>query len=211
MAGMRVLVACEFSGRVRDAFLAMGHEAYSCDCMIANSHPNHIRADVTPLLKQEWDLVIAHPPCTYLSRVSAKHRAIDPVGRRIKMIEACEFFLACYWANAPRVCVENPVMFIEARERIGLEPTQTIQPYWFGDPTTKATCLYLRGLPPLVPTDMVKPILCGVPSKRDSTSKIGGRFSAQHRAVTRTCIAEAMAKQWGGRLVSDVKKLEKPS
>lgn len=116
---MKVLIACEFSGIVREAFRARGHDAYSCDLLPSlKPSPRHIQGDVSLVLKQPWDLVIAHPPCTYLCNSGVRWFKTDPVGRQIKMIEACDFFLSCLAANSPRVAVENPIMHGYAKVRI---------------------------------------------------------------------------------------------
>src|SRR5689334_85934 len=137
---MRVLVACEWSNTVRDAFLARGHDAYSCD-IIRAEHPNpnfrrHIRGDVRPLLREKWDLVIAHPPCTYLcnSGVCWLHTR---EGRFEEMHKAVQFFKECLAANAPMVAVENPIMHKYARAKLLVDPTQIIHPYHFGHPESK--------------------------------------------------------------------------
>lgn len=189
---MRVLVACEFSGRVRDAFLEMGHDAWSCDLQPSWSREGrHVTGDVRPLLREPWDLVIAHPPCTYLTKLGAPHNARNP-RRRERMGPAAEFFRRCLDSNAPRVCVENPVMLREATALVG-PPTQTIQPYWFGDHESKATCLWLKNLPPLRPTEVVRPVYQN--NLRHST---GSRLEkARRRSVTYWGVARAMAEQWG--------------
>jgi len=190
---MRVLIACEFSGTVRDAFRSRGHLAYSCDLRMgwgnADARGLHFRRDVTPLLGMEWDLVIAHPPCTYLTNSGVQY--LKRPGRRDSMIEATELFLKCLAANAPRVCVENPLMCGAAMNIVG-RPTQTIQPYQFGHREKKSTCLWLKGLPKLEPTEFVPPpyddtLRCLPPSPERGLL----------RSVTFSGIAEAMADQWG--------------
>lgn len=190
---MRVLVACEFSGVVRNAFLARGHDAYSCDVLPTVSEPRdrHYWRDVTPLLREPWDLVIAHPPCTYLAGLGARWFKDDPM-REVRLREGCDFFRLCLNANAPRVCVENPTMLRRAMERIGVRWTQRVQPYMFGVGETKATYLWLKGLPSLLATKEVK-----------------GRFPKSHwlrangiqqgllRSITCQGVADAMADQWG--------------
>jgi hypothetical protein len=191
---MRVLVACEFSGRVRDAFLARGHDAWSCDLERAD-HPNpnwrrHICGDVRPLLQEDgWDLVIAHPPCTYLSN-AAVHLLLKEEGRKAMACDGAIFFLDCLLARAPRVCVENPTMHWYARELIPFPPTQVVQPYEHGDPWTKRTCLWLRGLPKLVPTRVVGK------GQGDATTNRQGPLK-EGRSLTFPGIARAMASQWG--------------
>ncbi len=192
---MRVLVACEWSNTVRDAFLARGHDAYSCDLERAE-HPNrnwrrHIRGDVRPLLKEKWDLVIAHPPCTYLCNSGVWLLTKDWDTRSKLLIEAVVFFWECLQANAEKVCVENPVMHSYARAAVKIRPKQTIQPYQFGHPVSKATCLWLRGgLQPLRPTNVVK-------NKGEYICSKLGSGDSQERSRTLTGIARAMAEQWG--------------
>ena len=156
---MRVLVACEESGRVTAEFRRLGHEAYSCDILpTSGEHPEwHIQGDVLPLLAQNWDMIIAFPPCTYLSNAGAKHlfRGHKLNEERYKKgLASKEFFLAILNAPCERVAVENPVS-----SRVFEMPpySQEIQPYMFGHPVRKKTRLWLRGLPPLVPTNVVKP------------------------------------------------------
>lgn len=190
---MRVLVACECSNTVRDAFLARGHDAYSCDLQRAQA-PNrnwrrHIVGDVRPLLREEWDLVIAHPPCTYLCN-SGVHLLRDNPVRQEAMMWAVEFFVECLRANSPRVAVENPTQHCYAREHIP-EPSQGVHPYQFGEPYTKLTYLWLKGLPKLVPTNVVSPVGGFVYGKND------GKDRKNKRSKTVQGIADAMAEQWG--------------
>lgn len=188
---MRVLVACEFSCQVRNAFLAKGHDAYSCDLLQCFGPPfeRHYRQDVRPLLKQKWDLVIAHPPCTYLT-IAAHFLLKKEPGRWVKMLAACEFFHECLSANSPRICIENPVQHKDARQRIPIY-SQIIHPWQFGHRTTKPTCLWLRGVPKLLATDLVTPPYANLLRNK------GGRFRAQVRSITFPNIAKAMAEQWG--------------
>ena len=144
---MRVLVACEFSGIVRDAFIEAGHDAISCDLLPTERPGPHIQGDVRPLLKETWDLVIAHPPCTYLSNV--RRPIIDLQDERFH--SGVEFFKDCLAANAPRVAVENPVSHTGARQAIG-KYSQLIRPWWFGEDSRKGVGLWLEGLPPLMAT-----------------------------------------------------------
>lgn len=189
---MRVLVACEWSNTVRDAFLERGHDAYSCD-LIKAEHPNknwkrHIVGDVKPLLKERWDLVIAHPPCTYLC-LSGVRWIREQINRLDLMEEAAKFFLECYHANSDKVCVENPVMYGIARKAIGLPPTQMLHPWQFGHPVSKKTYLWLRGLTPLAPTNIVE--------GRDNLIHRLGSAGKKERSRTFAGIAQAMAEQWG--------------
>lgn len=186
---MRVLIACEFSGRVRDAFRALGHDAISCDLLPTEAPGPHVQGDVRPLLRERWDVVIAHPPCTYLTNSGVRWLAEDP-SRRVHMEGAAEFFLACLAANAPRVCVENPIPHKYARALVG-RYSQIVHPWQFGHGETKATCLWLKGLPPLRPTDIVS----GRAATVHRASPGPDRWKVRSR--TYPGIAAAMASQWG--------------
>lgn len=185
----RVLVACEYSGRVRDAFIAAGHHAVSCDLLPSESPGPHVVGDVLPLLDQGWDLVIAHPPCTDLAVSGARHFAAKRAdGRQASALEFVRALLGC---PAPRLALENPVSIISSVIR---KPDQIVQPWQFGHGETKATCLWLRGLPPLVPTDVVdgrSPVCHRMPPSADRWKK---------RSRTYPGIALAMATQWGSIL-----------
>lgn len=188
---MRVLVACEYSGRVRDAFLARGHDAVSCDLLPTESPGPHIQGDVSDALKQPWDLVVAHPPCTRLCNSGVRWLAERDLWGDMR--EACAFFLQCLNANAPRVAVENPVMHKYAREIIGRGPDFTVQPWQFGDPAKKRTCFWTRGLPPLQPTsDMTAD-----QAKPDCHYASPGPDRWRERSRTYPGIAAAIAEQWG--------------
>lgn len=195
-----VLVACECSGVVREAFRARGHEAWSCDLKPAeDGSPWHIQGDVMPVLAQGWDLIIAHPPCTYLS-VSGMHWTTRGL-RDPKLTEdALAFFRALLEAPCLRVCVENPVGVTSTRIR---PPDQWVQPYEFGDDASKRTGLWLRGLRKLVPT-------CRVPGRlvngrerwANQTDSGQNRLGpserrAAERSQTYPGLARAMADQWG--------------
>lgn len=188
---LRVLVACEFSGRVRNAFLAKGCDAYSCDLVSGTppTHDRHIIGDVTKLLQERWDIVIAHPPCTYLCN-SGVCWLYTEKGRLGKMWVAKQFFIACLNANAPMVCVENPIMHGRAAYKLP-PPSQRIQPWMFGEPETKRTCLWLKGLPKLIPTHE-KPLTIRQTSHSMGPSKYRGYL----RSITYQGIANAMAEQW---------------
>lgn len=198
---MRVLIACEFSGRVRDAFLLVGHDAYSCDLRACwpstlvnyrDAHQRHIKGDVRPILKRPWDLVICHPPCTYLCNSGVTWLSIQK-GRYDKMVKAAIFFLDCLLANSPLIAVENPIQHKYARGLINESYTQIIHPYEFGEVETKSTCLWLKGLPPLIPTEIVdKDVREGKLHKLPPSS-----YRSQLRAVTSWGVAKAMASQWG--------------
>jgi hypothetical protein len=187
---MRVLVACEESGTVRDAFRKKGHEAYSCDLLPSEiPSPYHIQDDVLKHLDENWDMMIAHPPCTFLcnSGVSWLHRDDS---RWDKLKDGWQFFLNLLNAPVPRICVENPIPHKYAREHIG-KYTQIIQPWQFGHGETKATCLWLKNLPKLEPTNIVggrEQRLHRLPPSKDRS---------RLRSKTFQGIADAMSKQWG--------------
>lgn len=185
---MRVLVACEESQVVAAAFRARGHEAYSADVLpTSGARPDwHLQGDVTPLLRQPWDLVLAFPPCTHLSSSGARYWRAKRADGRQQAAEA--FFMACYNANAPRVAVENPVGRMSSAFR---KPDQIVQPWMFGHGETKATCLWLRGLTLLQPTQIVdgrEQRIANLPPGPDR---------ARLRSKTYPGIATAMATQWG--------------
>ena len=142
---MKVLVACEFSGVVRDAFIARGHDAISCDLLPSEQPGPHVQGDVMPLLRESWDLVIAHPPCTFLCKSGVRWLHSDP-GRWAKLDDGAAFFIACLNANAPAVAVENPLPHRYAVTRIGSNFTFNVQPWQFGHGETKCTCFWTRGI-----------------------------------------------------------------
>jgi len=198
---MKVLVACEYSGTVRDAFTSKGHDAWSCDIIPTESSGNHIQDDILKHLDKGWDMMIAHPPCTYLSNAGA--RFLYPKGKlnkdRYKLgLKAKEFFMALYNAPIDKICVENPIS-----SKIFELPkhTQTIQPYEYGHPFSKNTRLWLKNLPQLKPTNTLEEYKPLLPSnsggkKRGqsySYSVIWGKVAAKFF----TGIANAMADQWG--------------
>lgn len=201
---MRVLIACEFSGVVRDAFIRQGHDAMSCDLLPTEVPGPHYQGDVFDIIDDNWDLMIAHPPCTYLSKAGARwlHRGggIDP-DRSAKGMLAKSFFLRLLDAEIPRIAVENPTPL----RYFGLpQPTQVIQPYEYGEPFSKRTLLWLRGLPPLVPTRILSEYTPFMPSNTSGFARgKGGSRGTAHDASTasRTFrgIAQAMATQWGGK------------
>ena len=192
---MRVLVACEFSGIVRDAFIERGHDAVSCDLLPTERPGPHIQGDVRPLLREPWDLVIAHPPCTYLanSGVQYLHKR---AGRWQQMIEAAVFFHRCLSANAPRVAVENPTMHRYAHSLLIPKPDCAVHPWWFGENQSKRTCLWLKGLPPLVATEAGDNITAPL-SWHDKWAFAKGDERRHARSITYPGIAKAMAEQWG--------------
>lgn len=185
---MKILVACEESGIVTEVFRAKGHEAYSCDLLpTSGNHPEwHFQQDVTELLKQDWDMIIAFPPCTDLASSGArwfKEKQAD--GRQQKSIEFFNLFtnLTC-----KKVCIENPIGIMSSHYR---KPDQIIQPWQYGHGETKATCLWLKGLPTLKSTNIVK-------GREQRIWKMGpSKDRAKERSKTYTGIAQAMANQWG--------------
>ena len=203
---MKVLVACEESQEVCKAFRNLGHEAYSCDIEdCSGGRPEwHLKCDALELLKMQWDMIIAFPPCTYLSNAGAcrlyPKRGVLNAERYKKGLEAKDFFLKFLNADCSKIAVENPVS-----SRIFEMPkhTQEIQPYMFGHPFTKKTRLWIKGLPPLKPTNIVEPTSPYVPS--GTGRKIKDRYGAakrendaRERSKTFPGIAKAMAEQWGG-------------
>ena len=194
---MKVLVACEESQRVCIAFRERGHEAYSCDIEpCSGGHPEwHFQQDVIPLLKEKWDLIIAHPPCTYLSNAGARHlypKGVLNKDRLQKGLVAKEFFMQFYNADCPHICIENPT----PSKIFGLpEYDQVIQPYEFGHPYSKRTCLWLKGLPKLIPTDIVE--VTESTKVAENWFNTGGKEKQKNRAKTFPGIAKAMAEQWG--------------
>lgn len=219
---MKVLIACEESQEVCKAFRLLGHEAYSCDVQEpSGGHPEwHILGDAVPALRggqivtmddkahyiDAWDLLIAHPPCTYLSNAGARHLWKGhqlQENRVMKGILGRDLFMRFWWADIPRICVENPV---PSRVFCLPEYTQIIQPYQFGHPYSKKTCLWLKNLDPIVPTNVVEPIATWCPSgsyshKHDEKSK--GMFTrdrARNRAKTFPGVARAFAEQFGGQI-----------
>ena len=193
---MRILVACEFSGVVRDAFIRRGHSALSCDLLPSESPGPHFEGDVRSLLNDGWDLMIAHPPCTHLAVSGARHfkeKAAD--GRQEEALQFVRDLLA---APIPRIALENPVSIISSRIR---KPDQVIQPWMFGHGETKATCLWLKNLPKLVPTHMKGDLFAAQePEGREQRIHKMPPSPDRWRERSRTYegIAAAMADQWGG-------------
>jgi|TARA_R110002153_G_C13122031_1_gene478929 hypothetical protein len=187
---MRVLVACEYSGKVRDAFIAQGHEAISCDILPTDSPGPHYQGDVFDIIDQDWDLMIAHPPCTYLcnSGVSWLHKRPERWGQ---LKDGAEFFKALLEADIPKIAVENPIMHKYAVDIIGRRQDQIIQPWQFGHGETKATGFWLKGLPKLQPTEIVE----GRQQRLHLLPPSKDRWKL--RSTTYQGIADAMALQWG--------------
>lgn len=205
---MKVLVACEYSGVVRDAFRARGHDAWSCDLLPCDRDPAfHYQRDVLEIIQGGvWDLMISHPPCTYLTvtgnRWFRSEYADRYPDRPRQREEAVAFFMALANAPIPKIAIENPVSVIASRWR---KSDQVIQPWQFGDPQIKKTCLWLKNLPKLVPTKIVEPQYVEYKSstKKKGTSKYpilwagGSKGAWKERSKTFQGIADAMAAQWG--------------
>ena len=190
---MRVLVACEYSGTVRDAFRARGHDAMSCDLLPTDKPGPHYQGPVQDILGEGWDLMIAHPPCTHLAVSGARYFA----RKQVEQAEALAFVRLLLEAPIPRIALENPISIISSRIR---KPDQIIQPWQFGHYASKATCLWLKGLPLLTPTD----VLPGGKTARRANQTASGqnRLSPSPdrwklRSATYQGIADAMAEQWG--------------
>ena len=183
---MRVLIACEYSGRVRDAFIGGGADAMSCDLLPTEAPGPHYQGDVRDVLDYPWDLMIAHPPCTDLSVSGARHFEAKRMDGRQQA--SASFFMMLAKADIPRIAIENPVCVMSSLWR---KPDQIIQPWQFGHGETKATCLWLKGLPKLTPTNIVdgrEPRIHKMPPSAD-------RWKL--RSETYQGIAQAMADQWG--------------
>lgn len=195
---MRVLVACEFSGRVRDWFKLFGHDAWSCDILPTESKGQHYQGNVLDILHDGWDLMIGHPPCTYLSRAGA--RWWGNTERMALADEAASFTLKLWNSPIDKIAIENPIGQLNKRWRY---PDQIIQPWQFGHPFSKATCLWLKGLPKLTPTDIQEQYQPLLPSNTGIGKRMGQKSSPGvtrcSKIASRTFhgIAFAMASQWG--------------
>jgi len=197
---MKVLVACEYSGRVRDAFIKRGHDAMSCDLLPTESPGPHYQGDVRDILGDGWDLMVAHPPCTYLCNPGVAWNARRPERWALTAI-AEEFFMQLAQAKIKRTAIENPVGIMSTRWR---KPDQVINPWQFGDEAHKPTCLWLSGLPPLTPTKIVGRGKFYIKSNGARMSVWSHRQSGTNKerrariaSTTFKGIAAAMAKQWG--------------
>ena len=199
---MRVLVACEYSGTVRDAFLDRGHYAMSCDLLPCESQASgdHYQGNVLDILDHDWDLMIAHPPCTYLCS-SGLHWNNKRPGRAALTLEALDFVRVLLAAPVPRIALENPIGCISTKIR---PYDQTVQPYQYGHDASKTTCLWLKNLPPLRPTGFVEPRMVNGKRRWANQCDNGGQDklppSADRwkiRSLTYQGIADAMADQWG--------------
>jgi len=213
---MRVLIACEYSGTVRDAFIRKGHDAMSCDLLPTDVPGPHYQGDVRDVINNCWDLMIAHPPCTYLTvtankwikdQPKRKSGALVGAERRSARDEAILFFMLFVNSDIPKIAIENPIGCMSSVFR---RPEQIIQPFQFGHSERKATCLWLKGLPKLEPTNIVEPISYIAAGKKYSPTHYNSRRSLNRldclppgeersklRSKTYQGIAEAMASQWG--------------
>jgi site-specific DNA-cytosine methylase len=190
---VRVLVACEFSGIVRDAFARRGHDAWSCDILPGEGRGNHYQCMVESVIEKGWDIMIAHPPCTHLAVSGARYFK----QKSAQQAEALEFVRLLMNAPIVKIAIENPVSIISTKIR---KPDQIIQPWQFGHPEAKKTCLWLKGLPRLVPTNVLQLPACGhwdnqTPSGQNKLGPGPDRWATRSR--TYSGIAEAMADQWG--------------
>jgi hypothetical protein len=207
---MKILVACEESQAVTIELRRLGHEAYSCDILeCSGGHPEwHIQGDALEIIKLKWDMIIAHPPCTYLTVTGNRWFNVERYGERaMKRFEerdkAIEFFMAFANADCPRIAIENPIGHMSTAYK---KPSQIIHPYMFGDPARKATCLCLKGLKPLTPTNVVEPVIVRYKNGKGTdnpwhvdTMKLPPDERAKARSKTFPGIARAMAEQWAGR------------
>ena len=195
---MHILIACEYSGTVRDAFIRAGHDAMSCDLLPTDVPGPHYQGDVFDIINNGWDMMIAHPPCTYLS-VSGMHWTARGLRDPQLTEDALEFVTRLMAASIPRIAVENPISVISSRIR---KPDQIINPWQFGHDASKRTCLWLKNLPLLTPTDIVEPrIVNGKKRWANQTDSGQNRLPPSDdrwkiRSETYTGIAQAMAEQW---------------
>ena len=202
---MKVLIACEYSATVRDAFAARGHDAWSCDLLPSDKGGQHIQGDVLEVLDRGWDLLIAHPPCTYLTNSGVtwlwenKKENMKNEQRWKDLDEGAAFFKRLLECDIPKICVENPIPHKYAVMRIGRKYDQLVQPYHFGHKESKATCFWLKGLDPLVHTTNLKKETMALPYKERNRLHYlppsPDRWKI--RSTTYQGIADAMAQQWG--------------
>jgi len=213
---MKILVACEESQAVTKEFRELGHEAYSCDIQeCSGGHPEwHIKGDVLPLLDQEWDLIIAHPPCTYLTVTGNRWFNVDKYGdkaiqRAKDREEAIEFFMKLANAKCEKIAIENPIGIMSTKWR---KPDQIIQPYQFGHPEAKKTALWLKGLPPLKHTSLVEPEYIEYKSGKRMAKWYAEAWHlpkeerTKLRSKTFYGIAKAMAEQWSDYVIQQMSK-----
>lgn len=207
---MNILIACEFSGIVRDAFRNKGHNAVSCDLLPSEKSGPHLKKDIVEVLVNtwdEWDMIIAHPPCTFLTvtgnrwfKAEYMHRFPN---RQQERNEAIDFFMFLAEIPIPKIAIENPIGIMSTYWR---KPDQIIQPYWFGDMERKSTCLWLKNLPKLMPTNLVQPSIIKYKTRKGTddnwhinTIKLPSIERMKERSRTFPGIAKAMAEQWGSQ------------
>ena len=202
---MKILIACEYSATVRGAFAARGHDAWSCDLLLSDKGGQHIQGDVLEVLDRGWDLLIAHPPCTYLTNSGVtwlwenKKKNKKNLQRWKDLDEGAAFFKRLLDCDIPKICVENPIPHKYAVMRIGRKYDQLVQPYHFGHKESKATCFWLKGLDPLAYTTNLKAETMALPYKERNRLHYlppsPDRWKI--RSTTYQGIADAMAQQWG--------------
>jgi hypothetical protein len=202
---MRVLIACEYSGRVRDAFIKKGHDAISCDLLPTDVLGPHYQGDVFDIINDGFDLMIAHPPCTRLTNSGVRWLKVAPRGKSLvemwnDLDDAANFYKKLSRADIPKKAIENPIMHKYAKDRIGAITRQVVQPWWFGEKTFKATGFELIGLPDLVPTNKIITPKPGTDEHKawswvHRASPGPNRWKI--RSTTAQGIADAMAEQWG--------------
>jgi len=202
---MKVLIACEYSGRVRNEFIKRGHDAISCDLLPTDSPGPHYQGNVFDIINDGFDLMIAHPPCTRLTNSGVRWLNEPPKGRTLEAMwqeldEATAFYRALALADIPKKALENPIMHKYAKKRIGPIARQVIQPWWFGEETFKATGFELHGLPDLIPTNKLNPPKLGTEEHKawswvHRASPGPNRWKV--RSTTSIGVAQAMAEQWG--------------
>ena len=196
---MKVLIACEYSGRVRDSFIAMGHDAISCDLLPSDQVGPHYQGNVFDIIEQGFDLMIAHPPCTYLSNSGVRHLHKN-TSRWPLLFDGAEFFKRLLNCKIPKIAIENPIMHKYAKQLINCgQQSQVVQPWMFGHTEQKATCLWLKGLPNLIATDDVKEAMMLLPkNERERLFYLAPSADRwKIRSTTYQGIANAMAQQWG--------------
>lgn len=212
---MKILVACEESQAVTKELRRLGHEAYSCDIIeCSGGHPEwHLKQDVIPLLKEKWDMILAFPPCTYLTATGNRWFNEERYGNKAKerkkeRRKAADFFLAFANADCEKIAIENPIGYMSTAYR---KPSQIIHPWMFGDAERKATCLWLKGLPNLEPTNIVEPRVIRYKNGKGTdspwhmdTMSLPPAERAKARSKTFPGIAKAMAEQWAGKAESSI-------
>jgi hypothetical protein len=193
------LVACEYSGAVRDAFIEAGHDATSCDLLPTDAPGPHYQGDVFDIIRNGWDLMVAHPPCTYLTLAGVRWLHEDPV-RWQHMVDGAVFFRKLLHAPIPRIAVENPIMHGWAAKIVGQRQAQVVQPWMFGHPERKGTALWLKNLPRLTPTNDVQDEMLALPLAEQHRLHYlpPSEDRWKLRSATFRGLAQAMAEQWGG-------------